>query len=168
MKKIELRDVSEDFDAVINIQNMMSDEEGLEMYRNKWQRTQLARYIYEVRRNNQVVGFAYLINDFQDETGNFLGLDIGLKNKEIGKGTGTEILKQIINGDYKEFILGETKKDNERANKIINKTGGILVAENKNINIYLLQGNRLEEFIAANGLEVITQRFSDPKILIKK
>ena len=84
------------------------------------------------------------------------------------KGTGTEILKQIINGDDKEFILGETKKDNERANKIINKTGGILVAENKNINIYLLQGNRLEEFIAANGLEVITQRFSDPKILIKK
>ena len=60
------------------------------------------------------------------------------------------------------------KLGSERAtNNIIKKTGGVLIAINNDINIYLLQGKRLKEFIEQDGLEVINKRFSNPKILVK-
>lgn len=167
MDNIKLKSVFDDFNARINIQNMMSNEKGLEMYRGKWDRTIVARYIYEIRKDNKVVGFAYLVDDYDGGYGNFLDLDIGIKNKEKGKGIGTQVLNSIVNVDFKEFIIGETKMDNTAANNIIKKTGGVLVATNNDINIYLLQGKRLKEFIEQDGLEVINKRFSNPKILVK-
>ena len=168
MSNIKLRDVVNDYDARINIQNMMSDEKGLEMYRGKWDRTIAARYIYEIQKDNKVKGFVYLIDDYDGGYGKFLNLDIGIKNNERGKGIGKEVLDMIVNSDYKEFIIGETKMSNTAANNIIKKIGGVLVATNRNINIYLLQGKRLKEFIDQDGLEKINNRYSEPKILIKK
>ena len=167
MDNIKLKSVFDDFNARLNIQNMMSDEKGLEMYRGKWDRTVVARYIYEIQKDNKVVGFAYLVDDYDGGYGNFLDLDIGIKNREKGKGIGTQVLNSIVNIDFKEFIIGETKMDNAAANNIIRKTGGVLIATNNDINIYLLQGKRLKEFIEQDGLEVINKRFSNPKILVK-
>lgn len=115
---------------------------------------------YFITFNDKLVGSLDLLHEKNDSS--FLVLNINILEKFRGKGIGTRALQFLRDLGIEEFIIGEARKDNRGANKSIVKVG-VKVAETEECNYYLLQKERLEEFIDNNFLEKIAKHFIKSK-----
>lgn len=154
----KLVDVSDDYKELCKIANYMRGDKYIsEVFKDRIDRLASSRFSFMIRRNNKDIGFVNLVI----EKGNhdFYFVDIGLKEEYRNKGVGTEILKKLQEMDFDRFVLLEVKNDNEAANISINKVG-VKVTTIGNINYYLLQKDRVQEFIDGDYLEKLSNHVS--------
>lgn len=165
---IFLEDIYYNSSAIFEVEDMMITESSIkDIFQGKYKRLLASRYIYMIHKGEENIGFTYLVDEGVDS--NILFLDMGLLKRYQNQGIGTKVLEKLVNMDFDEFIIGETKKNNISTN-IIGKRIGVKVADTEDRNFYLLQKDRVEEFIDYNGLEKLSKRFNTKtnKKLIKK
>ena len=168
LTKLKLIDVSNDYEQQCKIITMMRDEKCIsEVFQNRVDRLVNSAFCYIIRRNGKDIGFVNLVIEKQDPE--FYFLDIGLKDIYRNMGIGTTILKKLQDMEFDKFILLEVKIANEGANLSIEKVG-IKVAEFDDINYYLLQKDKVEEFIDGDYLEELAHHVAikSKKDLLKK
>ena len=147
----KLIDVTNNYKEQCNILIMMKDEKGIkEVFSNRVDRLVNSIKSYIVKKGSKEIGFVNLVIEKSDP--DFYFLDIGLKEEYRNKGVGTEILERLQEMDFNKFIILEVKKSNEGANNTINKVG-VKVAETLDVNFYLFQRDRLQEFIDNDYME---------------
>ena len=157
---IKFLDVYEDpnntdrYNRVMDIIN--SDLEIRKIFFTKKNRFSLAQYTYLITVDGEDAGFINLVYERGDYS--FLVLDSGIIEKYRGKGLGTKALKFLQSLDFEDFIIAETKKDNNNSNGSISKVG-VQIADSDEFNYYLLQKDRVEEFIDCDGLERLGEHF---------
>lgn len=164
----KLVDVSNDYKEQCKIVTMMRDDEVIrEVFSNRIDRLANSRYSFIVKKGTKDIGFVNLVIEKQNPT--FYFLDIGLKEYYRNMGIGTTILKKLQDMEFDKFILLEVKIANEGANLSIEKVG-IKVAEFDDINYYLLQKDKVEEFIDGDYLEELAHHVAikSKKDLLKK
>lgn len=153
-----------DFNKIIN---MMYSSPGIkEIFYGKETRVYLSPFILMIQDQDKDIGFAYLVDEQVD---GMYFVDVGILEEYRGKGIGKDVLEEFQHLPTKWFIMGETKKDNVLANES-SKKYGVVVAETEDRNIYLLQKDRLEEFIDSDSLEKLahSRKFNDITKVYKK
>lgn len=154
----KLVDVSNNYKELCKIANYMRGDKFIsEVFRNRIDRLASSRFSFMIRKNNKDIGFANLVI----EKGNqyFYFLDIGLKEEYRNKGVGTEVLEKLHDMEFDRFVLLEVRNDNEAANISIGKVG-VKIFTIGNINYYLLQQERVIEFIDGDYLEKLADHVS--------
>lgn len=94
------------------------------------------------KQNNELIGFAGLVERKHNK--DFYFLSIGIKEKYRGNQIASHILEEL-NGISQRFIIAEAKENNTLANNSL-KSKSALLRKKGNINVYLVQKNKLEEF----------------------
>ena len=127
------------------IYNLMENEEGIkEIFHGKQDRISSSVAACLIKKEEITIGFFLLTTE---NLNNVLFLDVGIKkeyrSKGIGKAICSEIIKQKISN---EFIIAETRKDNVAANDSIRFQSSLVYSIN-NLNYYLLDKDRLQEFL---------------------
>ena len=140
------------------------DNDLAKIFLSKEERIKYSSYAAIIEYNGEDVGFVSILNEKADY--NFLTLDMGILNEYRGKGIGKEVLEMIKKIPCEDFIIGETRKSNIGANKTTSSVG-ILVAESDEFNYYLLQKERIEEFIEKDGLEKLANHYNSSKNKLK-
>ena len=161
---VKFLDVYEDpnntdrYNRVMDIIN--NDREINNIFSNKRNRFSLAQFTYLINVDGEDAGFVNLVYERGDYS--FLLLDSGIIEKYRGKGLGTKALKFLQSLDFEDFIIAETKKDNNNSNGSISKVG-VQIADSDEFNYYLLQKDRVEEFIDSDGLEKLGKHYQTDK-----
>lgn len=147
--------------------DMMNNEEGInDIFRNRLDRLMTSEYSRLIIYDYEEIGFVNLVREKCDE--NFLFLDMGIKEAYRGKGIGKRILKKLVKIDFEDFIIIETKEDNESA-VVSAKQVGCYLTTIAGKNYYLLQRDRLEEFIDFDGMSKLAQHLEKvPKKVLSK
>ena len=149
----EVFDQRSDYNTIIH---MMYNEEGIcEIFNGKADRVLFSPKIFIICVDQKEVGFIYFVNEKVED---MFFVDMGLLKKYRGLGIGKKVLQMIHDKNYKDFLIGETKKDNVSANEVT-KECGVLIGETEDRNFYLLQKERVEEFIESNGFEKLSKKF---------
>ena len=158
---VELKRVTNNVEDVNAIMDMMFHEPGIqEIFNGKQKRLLFSPFTLLIRVNSENIGFFYLVDE---QVPNILFLDVGIIQKYRGKGIGRDVLEIIPDIHCSEFIICETKKDNIAANKNSSSVG-VLVSETEDRNFYLMQKDRLEEFIDSDGLEKLSKKFKSTNV----
>lgn len=164
----KLVDVSNDYKEQCKIANYMRGDKFIsDVFKDRIDRLASSRFCFIIRKNNKDIGFVNLVIEKGNQ--DFYFLDIGLKEEYRNKGIGTEILKKLQSIEFDRFILLEVRIENEGANLSIEKVG-VKVAEYGAVNYYLLQKDKVEEFIDGDYLEKLDHHVSikSKKDLLKK
>ena len=164
----KLVDVSNDYKEQCKIVTMMRDDEGIrEVFSNRIDRLANSRYSFIVRKGTKNIGFVNLVIEKQDPT--FYFLDIGLKEYYRNMGIGTHILSTLRQMEFDKFIILEVKADNKLGNASVSRNG-VMVMQKAGINYYLLQKDRVQEFIDNDYLEKLANHVAikSKKDLLKK
>ncbi len=119
-----------------------------------------------IYKNGEAIGFLNLVDE---RVSGALFMDIFIDEKYRGNGYASLAYKNLeekFTGD--EFILAETKKDNVGANLSLLKDG-ILIKEKDDTNFYLLNKDRVDEFLNSEAYNEFVRVFElDNKVYIKK
>jgi len=168
--KVEILDIAEKVphnDRALRIGNILSsDKEIRELFGNRWDRMLMGSFTYLITVDNKDAGFINVLHEKDDRS--FLVVDMGIKKKYRGKGVGTKAIELLKEKNINQFIVAETKKENTGAIKSLDNVG-IKVAESDECSYYLLQTDRVEEFIDKDYLEKLADHYSEEnvKLLIK-
>ena len=144
---------------MIKVDDALSD-----IFLYKEDRITNSAYAAIIEYDNKDVGFVSVLNEKGDY--NFFTIDMGILKEYRSKGIGKEVLEIIKEIPCKDFIIGETRKSNIGANKTTSSVG-ILIAESDKYNYYLLQKERIEEFIEKDGLEKLANHYNSSKNKLK-
>ena len=152
---IRLVAANNDLDAS-KIIRMMNEEETIkDVFKGKTERVVGADISCLIKNDNEDIGFVNLVKEKYDQ--DFYFLDMGIIKKYQGQGIGKKVFEILLNEktikNLKEFIIGETKKTNEKAIGAVENIGGIKVLETEDRVYYLLQKERIEEFIEKDGMQ---------------
>lgn len=164
----KLVDVSNDYKEQCKIVTMMKDEEGIrDVFSDRIDRLVNSVHSFIIRKGNKDIGFVNLVIEKQNY--NFYFLDVGLKNQYRNKGIGTSVLKKVQEKEFEKFIILEVKAENEIANASVSRNG-VMVMQKAGINYYLLQKDRVQEFIDNDYLEKLANHVAikSKKDLLKK
>lgn len=153
--------VGEDFDIIIDL---MNNADGIkEVFRGRTDRLITSPYSFLIQHEDEVIGFLNLVIEKNNE--NFLFLDAGIikeyRSKGIGKLVLCEIKELLEENDIDTYVLIETEQKNIGANKSANEVGCYLM-EIRDRNIYLLQKERIEEFVDNDYFEKLTDHYDKP------
>ena len=148
---------------------MMNNIIGIkEIFKDRIDRLSTSIYSCLIKMDEKTVVFVNLVEEKNNK--NFLFVDMGIIPEFRNKSICNDILTYFSNFPTKEFIIGETKVDNQYANKAAAKVG-ILVLTNQDSNFYLIQKNRYEEFIQNNCLEQLKEHIekgNQKKLIISR
>lgn len=117
-------------------------------------------------KNEQPIGFLNLVDE---KVKGALFADIYIDNEYRGKGYASLAYNDLMNKyNGNEFILAETKKDNIGANMSLLKLG-TLIKEKDDINYYLMDKSRIDEFLNSEVYNNFVRAFDlDDKVYVKK
>ena len=107
------------------------------------------------------IGFLNLVDEHLRD---FLFLDILIDEKYHGNGYAAmayQNFKRRYNGN--EFIIAETKVNNIPANKSLKKDGVCIYSFN-DLNYYLMDKDRLEEFMNGESYQILEKQMHEPKL----
>ncbi len=143
--------------------NMMDKEDGIkEIFGGRRDRLMAADCSWMIKANDKNVGFINLVTEKVNHR--FLFLDMGIIKAYRGKGYGKrflgEVQKKLEESNYPEYVLMETKQDNNSANKISKDVGCYLTSFDDR-NVYLLQRSRLQEFVDTNKMEELAKHYEN-------
>lgn len=161
---VKFLDVFEDpnttdrYNRVMDIIN--NDKEINNIFFTKKNRFMLSQFTYLITVDGEDAGFINLL--YEDGDDSFLVLDRGVIEKFRGMGIGTMALDFIKSQNFEDFIIGETRKNNNGSNKSLSKFG-VMVADSDEFNYYLLQKEKLGEFIDSDGLEKLGKHYQTDK-----
>lgn len=117
-------------------------------------------------KNGEPIGFLNLVDE---RVKGALFMDMFIEEAYRGNGYASLAYKSLerkFTGD--EFILAETKKDNIGANLSLLKNG-TLIKEKDDTNFYLMNKNRVEEFLNSVAYQEFVRVFElDSKVYVKK
>ena len=168
--EVELLDITEKIkhnDRATRMSKVISsDKEISNLFGDRWDRMYSGIYTYLITYNGKDVGFINIL--FERNDNSFLVIDMGIKKRYRNKGIGTKAMQLIKEKDINTFIIAETEKDNISGIKSLDKVG-LKVAESEEQAYYLVQKERIEEFINNDYLEKLSRHFKveEIKILVK-
>ena len=167
--KVKILDVAEDIpknDRAIRIGNLISnDDELCHLFGHRWDRMFSGCFTYLITVDNNDAGFINIL--FERDDKEFLVVDMGIKKKYRSKGIGTKVIELLKEKNIRKFIIAETKKNNIGGNKSLEKNT-IKVAESNTCNYYLLQKERIEEFIDNDYLEKLANHYQEENFQLVK
>lgn len=162
---VKLLDVAEKIpknDRALRIGNILSsDKEISNLFGNRWDRMLMGKYTYLITCDDKDVGFLNVLHEKDDYS--FLVVDMAIKKRYRGKGIGTCAMQLLKDKNISEFIVAETKKDNVGANISLQNIG-VQVADSDNLNYYLVQRERIEEFIDDDYMEKLANHYREENI----
>ena len=146
-----------------NLYEIMDKEEGIkEIFGGRYDRAISSKMSWMIKANDKNVGFINLVTEKVNHR--FLFLDMGIikayRGKEYGKRFLGEVQKKVEESNYPEYVLMETKQDNNSANKISKDVGCYLTSFDDR-NVYLLQRSRLQEFVDTNQMEELAKHYEN-------
>jgi len=119
-----------------------------------------------IYKNDEAIGFLNLVDE---RVRGALFMDIFIDEKYRGNGYASLAYKSLerkFTGN--DFILAETKKDNIGANLSLLKDG-TLIKEKDDTNFYLLNKDRVDEFLNSESYNEFVRVFElDNKVYVKK
>ena len=160
---IRLKNADDD-KTTMRVTRMMKEELGIkEIFKNKTNRLASADYCCLILDDQEEVGFFSLVEEKLNKE--FYFLDMGIKEKYQRQGIGAEVKQRILNLDcIGRFIIVETKEDNAKAiGSMENKNIGIRLFEKKGRVFYLLQKDKIEEFIEKDGMQKLAEHIDKEK-----
>ena len=167
--EIKILDVADDIphnDRAIRIGNLISnDNELCHLFGNRWDRMFSGCFTYLITVDNKDAGFINVL--FERDDKEFLVVDMGIKKRYRSKGIGTEAMRKLKELNINKFIIAETKKNNIGGNKSLENIS-IKVAESNTCNYYLLQKERIEEFIDRDYLEKLANHYQEENFQLIK
>lgn len=130
------------------ILKMMKTEKGIrEIFFDKEDRLFCNEVCLLIKKERETIGFLYLT---VESIPGILFLDMGIKEKYRGLGIAKLMCQELINRITTEkFIIAETTKGNAKANASA-LYNGILVYDTDNLNYYLIDKTREQEFKNSN------------------
>lgn len=141
------------YDEITELIN--SDEAINKVFAGREDRLLSARMLSTLYDGDKLIGFANLVKEKQNPR--FLFLDVGIIEEYRGRHIASyvsEDLKKIS-----KFIIVETRQNNVLANNSLrNKTAFLF--EQGNRNVYLLQKDRLEEFMDKGYYEMLSNHYT--------
>ena len=159
---IELKRVTNNQKDLNTIMHMMFNEPGIkDIFSGKKTRLLFSPLTYIIEVDSKDIGFFNLVDE---QVEGIFFVDLGIIKEYRGKGIAKEVLSTIPSIKCSNFIVSEVKKDNIPANKVSSQIG-VMVTETEDRNFYLMQKERLEEFIDSNGLEKLSKKFQTKKQL---
>lgn len=166
VKILDVADKIPKNDRALRIGNILSgDKEICNLFGHRWDRMFSGIYTYLITYNDKDAGFLNVLYEKDDY--NFLVVDIGIKKRYRGKGIATKAMQLLREKNIEKFIIAETKKDNLGANKSLQNTS-IQVAESDQFNYYLIQKERIEEFIDKDYLEKLANHYQEENFQLIK
>lgn len=150
-------------DVFNEINHMMGHEPGIqEIYYTKQDRLYAANPMSLIMFHGEPAGF---INLVQEDIDNIKFLDAGIIEKYRGLGICKGAIKRLYLDSYKEYIIGETMKNNMAAN-CVGKNLGDLVYRSRNKMYYLFQPNLTYKFLNSEEFSELVDR--DPNPFVKR
>ena len=133
------------YNRMYAIMNKLNEEGNV--FAGKKDRLDLAPISALITYNNIDVGFIYATSEFRYKDALFL--DMAIIKEYRGHGIGKQTLIQFLDLiDPDEFIIGETKNNNQASNPLGDDIG-VRILESE-YNYYLFPKSRYEEFIEHN------------------
>ena len=129
-----------------NLWELMEKEKGIkEIFHDKQDRVNSSVVSCLIKKEEETVGFFLLAKEVID---GIYFLDMGIKKEYRNKKIAQAICEEIIKQSLPEFIIAETKVTNIGANKSLAPYSS-LIHNVEDINYYLLDKNRKQEFLGS-------------------
>lgn len=129
-----------------NLWELMEKEKGIkEIFHDKQDRVNSSVVSCLIKKEEETVGFFLLAKEAVD---GIYFLDMGIKKEYRNKKIAQVICEEIIKLSLPEFIIAETKVTNIGANKSLVPYSS-LIHNVEDINYYLLDKNRKQEFLGS-------------------
>lgn len=129
-----------------NLWELMEKEKGIkEIFHDKQDRVNSSVVSCLIKKEKETIGFFLLTVENID---GIYFLDIGIKKKYRNKKIAQATCEEIIKLSLPEFIIAETKVTNIGANKSLVPYSS-LIHNVEDINYYLLDKNRKQEFLGS-------------------
>ena len=166
VKILDVADKIPKNDRALRIGNILSSDRDItRLFGNRWDRMLMGSFTYLITCNDKDAGFINVL--FEKDDYNFLVVDIGIKKKYRGKGVATKAMQLLKEKNIDKFIIAETTKKNIGANKSLQNVA-IQVAESDDFNYYLVQKERIEEFIDNDYLEKLADHYQEENFQLVK
>ena len=168
--EIKLLDVTEKIphnDRALRVGKIISSDKDInDLFGDRWDRMYSGVFTYLITCDNKDVGFINVL--FERDDNEFLVVDMGIKKRYRNKGIGTKAMQLLKEKNIPKFIIAETEKTNISGISSLDNIG-IQIAESPEQAYYLIQKERIEEFIDNDYLEKLNVHFGveQIKLLVK-
>ena len=132
-----------------------------EVFKDRMDRLRSSEVSTLIMVNDEVAGFVNLVRENRNY--DFLFLDMFILEEYRSRKIGSKVFEILQNEGIKDMIIAETKQSNISANKTANNCC-VKLGCFEDRNIYLVQKDRLEEFIDNNYMEKLAKHYEKDSV----